>query len=645
MNKYLQDLIVHPYYLPNTVVPAILVSEQNLRTMCCGTDGPKRRSKEIATRSSSSHEKCVGPAIPIRVTEDEESDMNSKLNTWGKILLLLLACFLLGKPAFAKHSKIAAELDAANPDSDVDVIVQFTQTPTARHHAKVLNRGGQLKSELGVVKGGAYKLRASKLAELANDPEVAHISVDHSLRGTKAAAPTGAMLDYYDAAVNAPFGWQMGLDGSGIGVAVIDSGIIDIPDLHGSKYRVVYSQNFAGSGSANDVFGHGSHVAGIVGGGGQNSTGSNYFYTFKGIAPNVNLINLRVLDQNGNGTDSAVISAIQQAISLKDEYNIRVINLSLGRPVYESYTLDPLCQAVESAWNAGIVVVVAAGNNGRDNSQGTDGYGTVSAPGNDPYVITVGAMKTMGTPTRSDDLIASYSSKGPTAVDYVAKPDLVAPGNLIISLYRPWLTLPRSYPGNEIPYSLFQNNRNSTSSFTYYRLSGTSMAAPMVSGAAALMLQQNPSLTPDQVKARLMLTAYKVFPPSSIATDPVTGQAYVSYYDVFTVGAGYLDIQAALNNTDVAVGNALSPTVTFDSASGNVYLISAARSVWGTTSLWATRSVWGTTQMEDGIAGESTAAVGDNSAIQAFVNLPQTRSVWGTGTSLVDATSIFINGE
>ena len=571
--------------------------------------------------------------------------MNSKLNTWGKILLLLLACFLLGKPAFAKHSKIAAELDAANPDSDVDVIVQFTQTPTARHHAKVLNRGGQLKCELGVVKGGAYKLRASKLAELANDPEVAHISVDHSLRGT-AKAPAGAMLDYYDAAVNARFGWQMGLDGSGIGVAVIDSGIINIPDLQDSKYRVVYSQNFTGSGSANDAYGHGSHVAGIVGGGGTNSTGSNYFYTFKGIAPNVNLINLRVLDQNGNGTDSAVISAIQQAISLQAQYNIRVINLSLGRPVYESYTLDPLCQAVESAWNAGIVVVVAAGNNGRDNSQGTNGYGTVSAPGNDPYVITVGAMKTMGTPTRSDDLIASYSSKGPTAVDYVAKPDLVAPGNLIISLYTKGLTLASSYPGNEIPNSLYQTKGNTNVSSTYYRLSGTSMAAPMVSGAVALMLQQNPSLTPDQVKARLMLTAYKTFPPCSIATDPVTGQVYVSNYDIFTVGAGYLDIQAALNDTDVAVGDALSPTINYDITSGNVFLMTGTRSVWGTTVVFKPRSVWGTTlDVQVGDAGGYTSTVADDSAIQAFITLTKTRSVWGTGTSFVDATSILINGE
>src|SRR5262249_27174248 len=152
--------------------------------------------------------------------------------------------------------------------------------------------------------------------------------------------------------------WQLGYDGTGIGVAVIDSGIFDIPDLDNAskKSRIVYSQDFVGK-PAIDQYGHGTHVAGIVGGNGVNSTGSEYTYTFRGIAPNVNLINLRVLDQYGQGTESAVIAAIQTAIALKSTYNIGVINLSLGRPVYETYTLDPLCQAVEQAWNAGIVVV------------------------------------------------------------------------------------------------------------------------------------------------------------------------------------------------------------------------------------------------------------------------------------------------
>src|SRR5205823_3748297 len=142
---------------------------------------------------------------------------------------------------------------------------------------------------------------------------------------------------------------------------------------------------------------------------------------------NAKLISLRALDANGQGTDSSVISAIDRAIDLKDVYGIRVVNLSLGRTVQESYLQDPLCQEVEKAWQAGLVVVVAAGNDGRDNSRGTNGYATIASPGNDPYVITVGAMKDMATTTRGDDLIASYSSKGPTLRDHVAKPDIVAP--------------------------------------------------------------------------------------------------------------------------------------------------------------------------------------------------------------------------
>src|SRR6202041_158112 len=228
-----------------------------------------------------------------------------------------------------------------------------------------------------------------------------------------------------------------------------------------------------------DAYGHGTHVSGIIGGNGSASgAGTGYAQRIAGMAPNVNIINFRVLDQNGAGTDSQVIAAIQRAIQLKSQYNIGVINLSLGRPVFESYTLDPLCQAVEQAWKAGIVVVVAAGNDGRDNSLGTSGYGTIAAPGNDPYVITVGAMNTMGTPSRADDQIASYSSKGPTLFDHVVKPDLVAPGNRIVSLYSSGLTLNHLFPGNEIPYSLYQVNGNSGASDTYYRLSGTSMAAP-----------------------------------------------------------------------------------------------------------------------------------------------------------------------
>ena len=364
-----------------------------------------------------------------------------------------------------------------------------------------------------MIRGSAYRIPAKAMERLAEDPEVQYITPDRTLNAT---------LDYSTAAVNTATAWQYGLNGSGIAVAVIDSGIANHPDLKNSAgaLRVVYSHDFIGGGT-DDHYGHGEHVAGIIASDGYSSTGSIDFRTFKGMAPAANVVNLRVLDQNGQGTDSGVISAINTAISLKNQYNIRVINLSLGRPVYESYTLDPLCQAVEAAWKAGIVVVVAAGNEGRNNSDGTHGYATIMAPGNDPYVITVGAMKTMGTYSRSDDLIAGYSSKGPTLIDHIVKPDLVAPGNRVVSLRASTATLPSQYPKNSISLTYYQNTGSGALSNEYYTLSGTSMAAPVVSGAAVLLLQQNPSLTPDQLKARLMKTAYKAFPASSVAVDPV----------------------------------------------------------------------------------------------------------------------------
>jgi serine protease AprX len=173
------------------------------------------------------------------------------------------------------------------------------------------------------------------------------------------------------------------LDGSGVGVAVIDSGISNVDDLDKPSLalssRVVYRENFIMASSSDDYFGHGEHVAGIIAGDGADSTCDRCMRTFRGISPGAQLIDLRVLDSNGNGADSFVIAAIQRAIQLKNTYNIRVINLSLGHPVYESYKTDPLCQAVEKAWNAGIVVVVAAGNDGRDNSFGNNGYGTIGS--------------------------------------------------------------------------------------------------------------------------------------------------------------------------------------------------------------------------------------------------------------------------
>ena len=216
---------------------------------------------------------------------------------------------------------------------------------------------------------------------------------------------------------------------------------------------------------------------------------------------------------------------------------------------------------MESAWKAGIVVVVAAGNYGRLNVNGSNGFGTVTAPGNDPYVLTVGAMKSNGSASPAAETLASYSSKGPTTYDHVVKPDLVAPGNDIVSLAAPGSTLETNYPAEFVTGSDGNND--------YFTLSGTSMATPMVSGAVALLLQQNSALTPDQVKARLMKTAYKVFPTSTVAWVPHLLMNFTSTYDLFSVGSGLVNLQNAISNTDLApptVGAALCPTAVYNPA-------------------------------------------------------------------------------
>jgi len=189
--------------------------------------------------------------------------------------------------------------------------------------------------------------------------------------------------------------------------------------------------------------------------------------------------------------------AIDRAIELKSQYNIRVMNLSLGRGVYESYTLDPLCQAVERAWQAGIVVVVSAGNLGRTTANGLDGYATITSPGIDPSVITVGALVHKKTKRRTDYFLASFSSKGPTAIDHIVKPDIVAPGNLVGAPMAVNSELQERLPGNVIPASKYVKTN------AYMTLSGTSMATPMIAGAAALLISKEPGITPDTVKARL----------------------------------------------------------------------------------------------------------------------------------------------
>lgn len=537
-------------------------------------------------------------------------------------LFLGLAGVALAAPHGVPGRPLAPDLRNLDQKSMVTVLIQFNGVPS-NQTLKNIGVRGVLKKQFRRFPAQVITVPANALESISKLPGVKYVSPDRSLRGK---------LDLTTATAGADVARQYGWTGKGVGVAVLDSGITPgIPDFNqanSTASRVLYSENFIGLG-AGDLYGHGTHVAGIIGGNGAGSTGIGFLRTFRGVAPDVNLVNLRVLDENGVGSDSAVISAIERAIDLQGTYNIRVINLSLGRPIFESYATDPLCQAVEMAWKAGIVVVVAAGNNGRDNSVGNQGYGTIMSPANDPYVITVGAMKSENTPLRTDDLIASYSSKGPTIGDHFVKPDLVAPGNKVISLRAPGSYLDSAFAANQTLPTLYGGLLGMAP--VYFSMSGTSMAAPVVSGAAALLLQKDPTLTPDQVKARLMKTASKSFPSYSTTLDPVTGVAYTSQYDIFTVGAGYLDITAALNNIERPFGRAVSPWAVYDSVTKKINILTGDSIAWGESVAWGDSIAWG-----DSVAwGDSTT--------QAFTSIWSSSVAWGDST--VASENASMSGE
>jgi len=211
----------------------------------------------------------------------------------------------------------------------------------------------------------------------------------------------------------------------------------------------------------------------------------------------VHFVDVRVLGKNGVGYTSDVIAGIDWVIANRARYGIRIINLSLGHPVAEPSLTDPLCRAVARAYQAGLVVVVSAGNYGRA-PDGAPVLGGITSPGNSPYAITVGAVDTKGTVDRRDDVVAPYSSRGPTRFEFAAKPDLVAPGTRLVSLESSGNYIVRTYPVFHVA---------GTGGNAYMSLSGTSMAAAAVSGGAALLLDENERLSPAQVKVALQAGA------------------------------------------------------------------------------------------------------------------------------------------
>jgi serine protease AprX len=441
------------------------------------------------------------------------------------IMALLLVAGLIGysapKPvnAASRLHSVLAEMASQNPAQTVRIIVQKADE-TSNAEQKVAQLGGQVIRDLSIINAFSAEMTAEAAVELARSGSVRWVSLDAPVResgGPDGTVNTANLLNAYNRAVRADMLWAEGYQGSSVTVAVIDSGINYPNDLNEGTPRsptriigkVDANSSLNGSG---DGYGHGTHVAGIIGG---NGTLSNFNYV--GIAPKVKLVNVKISDSEGMAMESDVVNGLQWVLENRTAYNIRVVNISLNSSMPQSYNTSPLDAACEILWFNGIVVVVSAGNNGS---------ATLYPPANDPFVITVGATDDKGTASIADDGVTSFSAYGFTE-SFLYKPELVAPGKNIVSLS----SGRASILGKE-----HSTNKVGTS---YFRMSGTSMAAPVVSGAVALLLQDEPNLTPDQVKFRLMYTANRNW----------------AGYSPVTAGAGYLDIYAAVKGTTTLSAN------------------------------------------------------------------------------------------
>lgn len=346
-----------------------------------------------------------------------------------------------------------------NPEKPCRIIVEMASPFTDKIASYVEANEGRVHREMRIVPSVVVEMPYAGIQFMVLSPHVRKIWYDSRVR---------VLLDTAVPTVGGAKAHDLGFTGKDITVAVIDTGIFPHSDLIYPENRIVAWYDLLNDRQAPyDDNGHGTHVSGIIAGNGAASRGK-----YTGMAPDAKLVGIKALDKEGGGNTSDIITALEWCIQNRETYNIRAINLSLGGAAQDSYSQDPLCRAVSAAWNGGMVVCVAAGNDGPD-------PGTINTPGINPKAITVGNLDDNGTMDTVDDLLNDSSSRGPT-IDNLVKPDLLAPGTDIMSL--------RVGGG-------------------YRALTGTSMAAPMATGAVAQILQQSPSLKPDQVKNKIRQNA------------------------------------------------------------------------------------------------------------------------------------------
>jgi serine protease AprX len=403
---------------------------------------------------------------------------------WLSLLALLLAlAVLLPATAVAEEGEEQNVHPAVDlfadlfPGQDVPVIVS---SDDASLPLWVIGHGGTVISEFDIIGGFQAEMPIAAIRTLDFTDGANWISLDAPMmvsgRGND-EVDASRLATVYPFAAGAVSVWDEGITGDDVTVAVIDSGINSRSDFRG---RIAGSRNFSEVKSSRDENGHGTWVAGII-------AGSDPSGQYVGIAPGADLLSVKVAGKDGSARAGDVIQALQWVVENKDRYDVRVINISLNSVIADSYLRDPLSAAVEQAWFQGIVVVVSAGN------LGTGQLAIDRSPANDPYVITVGAFDDNGTADRSDDHVTTWSSRGVT-VDGYAKPEVMAPGVDIVSTFGG----PQTYLAQEGSESIVDRD--------YIRLSGTSGSAAIVSGSVALMLDEDPSLTPDEVKFRVTVT-------------------------------------------------------------------------------------------------------------------------------------------
>ncbi len=406
---------------------------------------------------------------------------------------LLAPVVMTASPAPPRMNELLVQMVADAPGQTMRVIVlRADDTDLAERFVEKM--GGSILKDLPLINAFAAQLPAKAVPQLAVMASVSWVSLDAPVKTTgkpiKKPDPPAEPLpeNIFLDTLGVRQVWDMGYHGEGIGVVVIDSGIFTDRDFtitpKKPHIRIKVEKSF-NSDTSSDQYGHGTHVAGIIGGNGRASGG-----IYSGIAPKVDLINLKISNDLGLAYESDTVDAMQWVLDYKDEYNIRVVNLSIQSTVPQSYHESALDAAAEILWFNGVVVVAAAGNWNNNST-----FNAIqAAPANDPFIITVGATDEKGSSKRQDDSTTSFTASGTTLAGY-KKPEVLAPGVDIISVLS---------DGSDW---IFEHPDHVVMDGEYFRLSGTSMAAPMVACAAVLLLQAEPNLTPDQVKYRLIHSA------------------------------------------------------------------------------------------------------------------------------------------